>query len=128
MIRRPPRSTLFPYTTLFRSYGCGGCGVDGGGGVRVEGDAGSAGGHHRRACFGGDGGCGVLGAAACGAEGPGSAVADGGERPEPEAVRGPWGAVGGWSGTCTGGWALGLLGLCEEVRRVPGGVVLPVGV
>src|SRR2546429_2309760 len=22
MIRRPPRSTLFPYTTLFRSYGC----------------------------------------------------------------------------------------------------------
>src|SRR5437868_12040349 len=27
MIRRPPRSTLFPYTTLFRSGGCraGGC-------------------------------------------------------------------------------------------------------
>src|SRR2546430_4447644 len=24
MIRRPPRSTLFPYTTLFRSYGAGG--------------------------------------------------------------------------------------------------------
>ena len=23
MIRRPPRSTLFPYTTLFRSYGSG---------------------------------------------------------------------------------------------------------
>src|SRR3712207_7554691 len=23
MIRRPPRSTLFPYTTLFRSEGCG---------------------------------------------------------------------------------------------------------
>src|SRR2546425_5851593 len=23
MIRRPPRSTLFPYTTLFRSDGCG---------------------------------------------------------------------------------------------------------
>src|SRR5437588_4006372 len=22
MIRRPPRSTLFPYTTLFRSFGC----------------------------------------------------------------------------------------------------------
>src|SRR5258708_24539036 len=22
MIRRPPRSTLFPYTTLFRSYSC----------------------------------------------------------------------------------------------------------
>src|SRR2546427_9259698 len=24
MIRRPPRSTLFPYTTLFRSRGCAG--------------------------------------------------------------------------------------------------------
>src|SRR2546426_8428104 len=24
MIRRPPRSTLFPYTTLFRSAGCSG--------------------------------------------------------------------------------------------------------
>src|SRR5256885_4586614 len=27
MIRRPPRSTLFPYTTLFRSIGC--CGRTG---------------------------------------------------------------------------------------------------
>src|SRR2546430_12047464 len=26
MIRRPPRSTLFPYTTLFRSWRCG-CGA-----------------------------------------------------------------------------------------------------
>src|SRR2546430_7568097 len=25
MIRRPPRSTLFPYTTLFRSRNAGGC-------------------------------------------------------------------------------------------------------
>src|SRR5688572_32469442 len=25
MIRRPPRSTLFPYTTLFRSEGLAGC-------------------------------------------------------------------------------------------------------
>src|SRR3712207_8867181 len=25
MIRRPPRSTLFPYTTLFRSQRCGAC-------------------------------------------------------------------------------------------------------
>src|SRR5260221_8469100 len=25
MIRRPPRSTLFPYTTLFRSAWCAGC-------------------------------------------------------------------------------------------------------
>src|SRR3712207_7443041 len=31
MIRRPPRSTLFPYPTLFRSVGAaGGVGVDGG--------------------------------------------------------------------------------------------------
>src|SRR5260370_22999431 len=29
MIRRPPRSTLFPYTTLFRSPGVGGGGVGG---------------------------------------------------------------------------------------------------
>src|SRR2546426_9362943 len=30
MIRRPPRSTLFPYTTLFRSAGSpAGCGVSG---------------------------------------------------------------------------------------------------
>src|SRR5258708_30320691 len=28
MIRRPPRSTLFPYTTLFRSHGCTGKGND----------------------------------------------------------------------------------------------------
>src|SRR3712207_8907850 len=30
MIRRPPRSTLFPYTTLFRSAGDGGVRRDGG--------------------------------------------------------------------------------------------------
>src|SRR5947209_11729481 len=30
MLRRPPRSTLFPYTTLFRS-GCGGGPIDVGG-------------------------------------------------------------------------------------------------
>src|SRR2546426_5749793 len=29
MIRRPPRSTLFPYTTLFRSLGRGGAPGDG---------------------------------------------------------------------------------------------------
>src|SRR3712207_8927845 len=29
MIRRPPRSTLFPYTTLFRSFGRSDFGVDG---------------------------------------------------------------------------------------------------
>src|SRR5947209_15480524 len=27
MLRRPPRSTLFPYTTLFRSEACGGGGT-----------------------------------------------------------------------------------------------------
>src|SRR3712207_8772850 len=34
MIRRPPRSTLFPYTTLFRSDGAGGCRIDGYGAAR----------------------------------------------------------------------------------------------
>src|SRR5689334_23472877 len=29
MIRRPPRSTLFPYTTLFRSEQVGNCGLHG---------------------------------------------------------------------------------------------------
>src|SRR3712207_8928845 len=32
MIRRPPRSTLFPYTTLFRSPCAGGRGASGAGG------------------------------------------------------------------------------------------------
>src|SRR3712207_7856482 len=32
MIRRPPRSTLFPYTTLFRSRGVSRQGAPGGGG------------------------------------------------------------------------------------------------
>src|SRR3712207_8065296 len=41
MIRRPPRSTLFPYTTLFRSKAAGG-----GGGVRAR--AGRAGVSARR--------------------------------------------------------------------------------
>src|SRR5438552_10625367 len=40
MIRRPPRSTLFPYTTLFRSalmhwFGCGTASVRAGGGLRT---------------------------------------------------------------------------------------------
>src|SRR2546430_4368209 len=42
MIRRPPRSTLFPYTTLFRSHGAGNRVEQLGGGgvvvVRAEGD------------------------------------------------------------------------------------------
>src|SRR5438034_11590189 len=41
MIRRPPRSTLFPYTTLFRSQRARGV-VDGGGSDR-DGDAGGGG-------------------------------------------------------------------------------------
>src|SRR3712207_8363989 len=60
MIRRPPRSTLFPYTTLFRSRVhqiaadlAGGIGeaVREGGALRVEEDAGAlagAGGEHHR--------------------------------------------------------------------------------
>src|SRR3712207_9329702 len=37
MIRRPPRSTLFPYTTLFRSLGARGRAVGAaGGGAHVE--------------------------------------------------------------------------------------------
>src|SRR5690242_21479753 len=49
MIRRPPRSTLFPYTTLFRSAGlepaaravvrgarCGGCGAEIGRSTRLN--------------------------------------------------------------------------------------------
>src|SRR2546421_9694443 len=47
MIRRPPRSTLFPYTTLFRSYRSGrltpGCGTSTGarGGSVISGCGGS---------------------------------------------------------------------------------------
>src|SRR2546422_6952164 len=36
MIRRPPRSTLFPYTTLFRSRGHGLRGDDGDGDLRTD--------------------------------------------------------------------------------------------
>src|SRR2546430_17349236 len=35
MIRRPPRSTLFPYTTLFRSHFSGGSRAGGGGAMRA---------------------------------------------------------------------------------------------
>src|SRR3712207_9221115 len=38
MIRRPPRSTLFPYTTLFRSRPRPDHGVDGAGGQPGKGD------------------------------------------------------------------------------------------
>src|SRR2546429_5083038 len=45
MIRRPPRSTLFPYTTLFRSLDPAGFGLEGFEAARDEGapDAGAAG-------------------------------------------------------------------------------------
>src|SRR2546430_14061625 len=36
MIRRPPRSTLFPYTTLFRAPYADGEAIDGGGKTRVH--------------------------------------------------------------------------------------------
>src|SRR2546430_4144249 len=42
MIRRPPRSTLFPYTTLFRSGGNGGAGGDAAGGGVDNIDGGTA--------------------------------------------------------------------------------------
>src|SRR5256885_11645495 len=48
MIRRPPRSTLFPYTTLFRSGGVGDRAV-GGGLRRAAPRAGGAPGQRRRA-------------------------------------------------------------------------------
>src|SRR2546422_2286952 len=60
MIRRPPRSTLFPYTTLFRSHdaalggggrrGCGGRRRGGGEAAAAAAAAALAGGHrpHRR--------------------------------------------------------------------------------
>src|SRR3712207_7795357 len=70
MIRRPPRSTLFPYTTLFRSTLRGdddrlvhllvdmvlrrrrligsGCGCRGGGLLRGRGDSGKGGGRDRK--------------------------------------------------------------------------------
>src|SRR5260370_26431135 len=49
MIRRPPRSTLFPYTTLFRSHGLRIVAVDRvGGGVQVARD------RHGMAAGGGD--------------------------------------------------------------------------
>src|SRR3712207_7641636 len=43
MIRRPPRSTLFPYTTLFRSEGAGepACEVAGARGERGQGGVGA---------------------------------------------------------------------------------------
>src|SRR2546430_6993244 len=41
MIRRPPRSTLFPYTTLFRSRALPGVSVSGGGAIRGSNPSGS---------------------------------------------------------------------------------------
>src|SRR2546422_3110182 len=39
MIRRPPRSTLFPYTTLFRSHAAVACAVEEAGGAWAAGAA-----------------------------------------------------------------------------------------
>src|SRR3712207_8194593 len=59
MIRRPPRSTLFPYTTLFRSFLTGGTGGD----VLVggAGDDSLAGGAGADRLDGGDGADGLAG-------------------------------------------------------------------
>src|SRR3712207_8499975 len=59
MIRRPPRSTLFPYTTLFRSgLGLGELGLEGlgGRGTQEADDQGPGGGDQRRAARQDDGG------------------------------------------------------------------------
>src|SRR6202021_3955048 len=42
MIRRPPRSTLFPYTTLFRSHAAAHAQGNGGGGIHVPHASGGA--------------------------------------------------------------------------------------
>src|SRR5256885_11780798 len=52
MIRRPPRSTLFPYTTLFRSIG--GPGFEAGNGFLMGGHHGSVEGRERTIARGGD--------------------------------------------------------------------------
>src|SRR5260221_1866607 len=58
MIRRPPRSTLFPYTTLFRSD-CGG-GGGGSGGASGAGGVGGSGGASGAGGVGGAGGAGAF--------------------------------------------------------------------
>src|SRR3712207_7553704 len=50
MIRRPPRSTLFPYTTLFRSLEEVGEEVELVGNLRVAGQRGRHDGDHRERC------------------------------------------------------------------------------
>src|SRR5438094_7507442 len=55
MVQRPPRSTLFPYTTLFRSFCIGRDGKRGGGDHRVE-RVGGGGADHRDAGHCGGGG------------------------------------------------------------------------
>src|SRR3712207_8890408 len=59
MIRRPPRSTLFPYTTLFRSRGLGARLADRVGGVRLQRRIARAGAH----AVGAPGGAGPVGVA-----------------------------------------------------------------
>src|SRR2546426_2161063 len=53
MIRRPPRSTLFPYTTLFRSQPGDRPSADGEPGARARGCRRRARGRGERACAGG---------------------------------------------------------------------------
>src|SRR2546430_7545339 len=78
MIRRPPRSTLFPYTTLFRSHAA--CGARAGG--SRAGAAGAATGRalrHRPARWG----VADRGRAAVGVRAPGTAPAHAGRHQEP---------------------------------------------
>src|SRR2546428_12258397 len=71
MIRRPPRSTLFPYTTLFRSHRAREGAIGRGGGRAVQRGRGRAGRHHDR-----------IAAVARGVHGGGSGVVGGGDRVE----------------------------------------------
>src|SRR5690606_41904531 len=64
LVRRPPRSTLFPYTTLFRSSSWRSRGSGGGAGLAVQGEGGRGGG--------------VAGVGGLEAEGGGGAGGDGG--------------------------------------------------
>src|SRR2546426_7292600 len=134
MIRRPPRSTLFPYTTLFRS---GDAGRDGGGAVggRLRGhgrgcvdgrelpadrgrECGPVGGFHGRVQLGGvEGGGGERGAR--GEGGGRAAVGDGGRDRAP--ARGGEREIGGAS--CRERVWISVGGGSVEKKRAGGGGV-----
>src|SRR3989454_8747300 len=108
MIRRPPRSTLFPYTTLFRSA----IGARAGAGVGVRAAHRAAARHRRRqplgrGCGRGDGAGpeGPLGD--CGV--PGRRLQRGGVAPRPGRVRGSAQAPGGRRVVTRRAWAVVIL-------------------